>query len=150
MSELGIFIKKYRESHEKMSIRELATRCDLSPGYIHKLEKGVDPRTQKPIIPTVDTINKLSRGMGINASELLALSGLDISSEQIYASHRDTRKTYSSFNKSDYKTFIEDIKVHFMEADPEDKDALFRDISDIYFESKQINKKKYHLKKNNL
>lgn len=146
MSELGIFIKKYRESHEKMSIRELATRCDLSPGYIHKLEKGVDPRTQKPIIPTVDTINKLSKGMGITVSELLALSGIDISSEQVPVSHRGTGKTYSS-----YKNFIEDIKVHFMEADPEDKDALFKDISDIYFESKQLNKKKYtpH-KRNNL
>lgn len=73
--QLSEIIKNYRTEHN-ISIRDLANKTNLSSGYIHTLEKGVDPRTNKPIAPTVDTINKLSIGMNIPASELLLSAGL--------------------------------------------------------------------------
>ena len=47
-----------------------------------------------------------------------------------------------------YEKFMNTVKVHFMNASPEDQAAIFNDITDIYFESKQINKEKYNPNKN--
>lgn len=47
-----------------------------------------------------------------------------------------------------YEKLMESVKVHFMDASPEDQEAIFKDITDIYFESKMINKEKFNPKKN--
>src|SRR5690606_7851942 len=46
------------------------------------LEKGVDPRTGKPISPTIDTVKKLAAGYGVDEARLLRAAGLEIGSEQ--------------------------------------------------------------------
>lgn len=50
--------------------------------------------------------------------------------------------------KIDYDDFMEQAKIHFMGASSEDKDAIFKDLSELYFESKEINRKKFNPKKN--
>lgn len=55
---LGKFIKQYREDNN-LSLREFSKSCELSHSYISKLEKGVDSKTGKPVIPTVETIKKI-------------------------------------------------------------------------------------------
>ena len=50
---LGKFIKQYREDNN-LSLREFSKSCELSHSYISKLEKGVDSKTGKPVIPTVE------------------------------------------------------------------------------------------------
>lgn len=82
MSTLGQFIKKYRDDNS-ISMRDLALKCDISHGYINKLEKGIDPRNGKPVIPTVETINKLSSGMNVPVEHLLALSGVSFNQPDI-------------------------------------------------------------------
>lgn len=145
MSQLGDYIKQYREVHDKMSIRSLAEKCGLSSGYIHKLEKGIDPRTQKPIIPTVETINRLAEGMNIAPEILLNLSGIKISgnNNQIFSHPADTPTNLSKKGKISYDEFMETAKAFFMDASEEDREAITRDISSLYWESKQINKDKY-------
>lgn len=59
---------------------------------------------------------------------------LDRNGEQIY--------------KLPYEKLMETVKVHFMDASPEDQENIFKDITDIYFESRIINKEKFNPHKN--
>lgn len=68
--KLGDLIKEYRFSHE-LSQRQFALQCGLSNGYISILEKGVNPKTDKPVTPTIPQLRKLADGMGITLSEMM-------------------------------------------------------------------------------
>ena len=62
-------IIKYR-MEQGLSQREFAKRCNLSHNTIHLLEKGVNPKTGKPLIPDTITYKKIADGMGITMDEL--------------------------------------------------------------------------------
>ena len=68
--KLGDLIKDYRTAHD-LSQRQFALQCGLSNGYISILEKGVNPKTDKPVTPTIPQLRKLADGMGITMTELL-------------------------------------------------------------------------------
>ncbi len=68
--KLGDLIKDYRTTHD-LSQRQFALQCGLSNGYISILEKGVNPKTDKPVTPTIPQLRKLADGMGITMTELL-------------------------------------------------------------------------------
>lgn len=140
---LSTLIKEYREKHH-ISIRELANQTNLSAGYIHKLEKGIDPRTNKPIIPTVDTINKLSLGMNIPTDELLLSAGV-LTEPKL----SDTKSDLSPMQINMINQLIDlvidnyeynDIFFMFLELDLEDK-------AEIKGEMKQMLKSDKYLKK---
>lgn len=67
---LGDLIKKYRTIN-KLSLRDFASRCGLSHTYISALEKNIDPRTGKPIAPTLDTVKYVAKGMNTTIEEIL-------------------------------------------------------------------------------
>lgn len=83
---IGELVNKYRTEHE-LPMQEFANRCNLSKSYISMLEKSVNPRNNKPIIPTIETYNKIARGMNMELDNLLKM--LD-STEQIDLSSIDT------------------------------------------------------------
>lgn len=71
---LGDIILNYRNSFSpKMSQRDFAKKCGLSHTYIAALEKNIDPRTNKPIAPTLDTVKYVSQGIGISIEEILKM-----------------------------------------------------------------------------
>lgn len=71
---LGDIILNYRNSfNPKMSQRDFAKKCGLSHTYIAALEKNIDPRTNKPIAPTLDTVKYISKGIGITIEEILKM-----------------------------------------------------------------------------
>lgn len=71
---LGDIILKYRNSFTpKISQRDFGKRCDLSHTYIAALEKNIDPRTGKPIAPTLDAIKKIANGMNISIEDILKM-----------------------------------------------------------------------------
>lgn len=71
---LGDIILNYRNSFvPKMSQRDFGKKCGLSHTYIAALEKNIDPRTNKPISPTLDTIKYVSKGLNISIDELLKM-----------------------------------------------------------------------------
>lgn len=72
---LGDIIKKYREEN-KISMDEFSKRSTLSKGYISMLENNVNPRNNKPIAPTIPTIEKIALGIGSDVDTILkALDG---------------------------------------------------------------------------
>ena len=68
--KLGDLIREYREQND-LSQRQFAIRCGLSNGYISMLERGENPKTHKPVTPTLQQIKKLADGMRMATSELM-------------------------------------------------------------------------------
>lgn len=66
MATLGEIIKDFRISKKpKMSMDQFAELSNLSKSYISMLEHNKDPRG-KPIVPTIDTINKVANAMNVS------------------------------------------------------------------------------------
>lgn len=72
INKLSQFI---REKRGDMSLRDFGKLCDnLSHTQIDSIERGVDPRTGKPVRPTIDTLKRISKGVGVKVSFLAALA----------------------------------------------------------------------------
>ena len=93
--KLGDIILNYRNSFApKMSQREFAKKCGLSHTYIAALEKNIDPRTGKPIAPTLDTVKYVSKAMNLPIDELLKM--LDDDQEFLINADKDIYEKYFS------------------------------------------------------
>ena len=73
LSELLIDYRK------KMNIsqREFSRKCDLSNTYISFLENEKNPKTGKPLIPTLEQYKKLADGMDMSVQRLFELLDKD-------------------------------------------------------------------------
>lgn len=71
-SELSQFIQNIR-AEKDLSLRELSTRTGISHSYLHILESGTDPRTGKPVSPTLPTLEKLASGLDLPLNELIVM-----------------------------------------------------------------------------
>lgn len=68
---LGEFIKQYCFD-TGISNQAFAARCGLSKGYISMLINGVNPKTGRPIIPGVQTYDRIANAMNMSVNELFA------------------------------------------------------------------------------
>lgn len=91
-----------RAKRGDLSLREFAQRCDgISHTQIDCIERGVDPRTGKPVRPTVETLAKISKGTGASVAFLAALANGDDTSN--LSSSKDSAELLSLFSKMDDK-----------------------------------------------
>ena len=67
--KLSNIITDYR-NQEQISQREFARRCGLSNSYISFIENEHNPRTGKPIVPTLEQYQKIATGMGLTVHQL--------------------------------------------------------------------------------
>ena len=67
--KLSAIITDYR-NQAKISQREFARRCGLSNSYISFIENEYNPRTGKPIVPTLEQYQKIASGMGLTVHQL--------------------------------------------------------------------------------
>ena len=58
-----------------MSLREFANKCGISHTHLDSIEKGYDPRTNKAVRVTVDTLKKIASAMNMSVNDLLIQSG---------------------------------------------------------------------------
>jgi len=70
--KLHDWIKNYRREHG-LSMQALADLCGFSKAYIGILEKGINPTTQKPISPTMQTLQKIADGVGIDINDFIKI-----------------------------------------------------------------------------
>ena len=75
--ELGDFIARRRHelgcSRDAVSVRARRAGFALSASYIAKLEAGINPNTGRPPRPTLDKIDALAAGLGLQREDLLAV-----------------------------------------------------------------------------
>lgn len=67
---LGDAIREYRLEH-RMSQRQFAEKCGLSNGYIAMVERGVNPATGKPIVPSIEKCKAIANAMGLTLDAML-------------------------------------------------------------------------------
>ncbi len=112
---IGDIIKNYR-AEQKLSQREFAIKCGLSNGSISLLEKGINPKTNEPIIPSLPTLNTLAQGMGITVDELLIKMGdTEISLSRTSDKKQNSRtaeyiKLFNRLNDEEQKLILSQIK----------------------------------------
>jgi len=70
--KLSKIIMDYREKMQ-ISQREFSRRCGLSNSYISFIENEFNPRTKKPIVPTIIQYKKIADCMGISLQELFEM-----------------------------------------------------------------------------
>lgn len=92
---LGEVIKKYRDENQ-ISMRDFAKRCRLSHTYIAALEKNIDPRTGKPIAPTLDTVKNIAMAINMSIDELLKI----LDDEQEFIVNSDNSNYFDDFKQS--------------------------------------------------
>lgn len=68
--KLGKIIKAYRKEN-KVTQAEFGERAGLTKAYISMLERNKNSRNGQPLTPTVETLRKVSKVMGISLGELL-------------------------------------------------------------------------------
>ncbi|MED1536184.1 helix-turn-helix domain-containing protein [Bacillus pseudomycoides] len=107
MKTLGIMIREYRQEHN-LSLREFATRCQLSHSYIDKLEKGVDPRNGKSVEPTLAVVEQIAKAINKDKSDLLEEIGylskptnIKLSSKEKRDIARDLEKTLEELGNNE-------------------------------------------------
>ena len=87
---LGEIIKKYREEHQ-MSLQNFADLIGTSRSYIHMLEKNINPSTNKPISPSIETLKSLANAMNMDLELLLK----QLNNEQdIYIDENEYKKQF--------------------------------------------------------
>ena len=70
--DIGNLIKQYRKKH-KISLRDFAEECGISHSYIAMLESGKNSKTGEKIIPTITMLKKVSIGLHLSLTELIAV-----------------------------------------------------------------------------
>ena len=70
--KLSAIIADYREKMQ-ISQREFARRCDLSNSYISFLEKETNPKTGRPMVPTLIQYKKIATGMNMTVQQLFEM-----------------------------------------------------------------------------
>ena len=70
---LGDVIQNYRKEHD-LSQRQFALRSGISNGYISMLEKGINPQTNAPIIPSLSMLKSISSAMNMSLNDLISMA----------------------------------------------------------------------------
>ncbi len=70
--KLSAIISDYR-NRLQISQREFSRRCGLSNSYISFIENELNPRTGRPIVPTLEQYQKLASGMEMTVQQLFEM-----------------------------------------------------------------------------
>lgn len=112
----GEKLKKLRDDNN-VSQKDFASKFKVSAGTVSNWES--DRR-----FPDKDTLLKIAEFFNVTTDFLLGNS-----------------KAETSYKEQSYEEFMESAKAFFMDASPEDQEAIARDISNLYWESRQKDKK---------
>lgn len=69
---LGEIIREYRTQHD-MSMGDFAKKSGISKPYVSMLEANKNSRDGKSIVPSITTLQKVSRAVNISLNDLLRM-----------------------------------------------------------------------------
>lgn len=147
--KLGDWVKNYREEHG-LSMQAMADLCGFSKAYIGVLEKGVNPKTNKPLSPTMQTFKKIAQATNCNLDDLMKM--LDGNQPVTIPASHDlpelTRKDEREIAR-DLEDMMHSVASAAYESDdePEDVEAFKATLKAAMIQAKRIAKKKYTPKK---
>lgn len=94
---LGDIIKEYRLING-MTMDDYASKSGLSKGYISMLEKNENPRTKKPIIPSLETIRQVADSIGMDFNQLILAMDSD---QEVSLNGKGNVKTIAAHHDGD-------------------------------------------------
>lgn len=108
---LGKYLHEEREKRN-MSLREFSELLGISHTYLKKLETGCNPSTGKPVSPTIETLNEISKALHVSLEYLLEVSGFVKGNKFDQAKYmREWQKENMKQVKASYKTeFVDEFK----------------------------------------
>jgi len=71
---LSKFLKETAKER-RLSLRQFADVVGISHAYVNKLMTGIDPRSNKPISPTIDVLFKIADALEVPRIEFLRQCG---------------------------------------------------------------------------
>lgn len=137
MENLGIILKKFRESRE-LTIIELAEKAGIGKGTVGDIETGKSNGSIK-------TLEKISQALKLNPIEREKLFTAFMPSD-IRRKLSDSRIVYLNKKElSQYEKTINEASLFFNDENisEEDKQKLLMAMNEMFFTSKKINKEKY-------
>ncbi|MBJ8045973.1 MULTISPECIES: helix-turn-helix domain-containing protein [Bacillus cereus group] len=144
MKTLGMIIREYRQERN-LSLREFATRCQLSHSYIDKLEKGIDPRNGKPVEPTLAVIEQIAKAINKDKTNLLEEIGYLNSPNDIKLSPKDERDIARDLEKTlkDLENSNEALMFDGEPIDDHTKEMIRISLENSMRMAKQLAKQKF-------
>jgi len=70
--KIGEYVKQYRITHG-LSMQDFGVICGLSRAYISILEKGINPTTNRPFTPSIDTLKRIAEATNSDLDSLLQI-----------------------------------------------------------------------------
>ena len=89
VNNLGQYLQNERNKRN-MSLREFSKYLGIIHSYLNKLENGVDSRTGKPVSPTIEMLNDISKSLHVSLEYLLEMAG--------YVKNSNLNNEYNSFS----------------------------------------------------
>ena len=147
--KVGEWLKLYREQHN-LSMQALADLCGFSKAYINVLEKGVNPKTGKPISPTMQTFEKIARGTKTDVDTLLKILDGDQPITVNAPASGDLPDVSPTGKKIDARTrrqlekVLEDDNLTYngVVLNEEDREKVKKALELAFWDIKELNKRK--------
>ena len=149
--KLGDWVKNYRNEHG-LSMQLMADKCGFSKAYIGVLEKGINPKTNKPLSPTMQTFQKIATATNRDLEELMK----ELDGNQPITVSPAPVESLPELNSKDEREIARDLEdmIHSVssaayegEDDIEDVEAFKATIKAAMIQAKRMAKKKYTPKK---
>ncbi|PWA13287.1 hypothetical protein DCC39_02260 [Pueribacillus theae] len=93
---LGTFLEAVRKE-KNLSLREAASKSGLGHSYIRDLELGINRKTGKKVIPSINSLKKIADAYELNIYDLLDKAGL-IDLEALRETNESTRSSLEKQN----------------------------------------------------
>lgn len=103
---IGRRIKQLREQNS-YSQNCLSKLCGLNPGWISRLEKCKRGPTGKEITPSIITLQKLAKGLGVKIEDLIKTSDKKIPALNDTAILKEIRQLLKKQNNANKHLFIQ-------------------------------------------
>lgn len=119
---LGEIVKEFR-IRNALTMDEFARRTGLSKGYISMLEKNKNPRTGKPITPSIETYDTIANAMRISIEELMTLAkGTNVALTSLSTKNLDSHPSLTPKDEKDIQKRLSDI---LNDMDSQDAIAMY-------------------------
>ena len=141
--KIGEWLKAYREQHG-LSMRAMADLCGFSKAYINILEKGVNPKTGKPISPTMQAFEKIARATKTDIDTLFKI--LDSDQPVTLQKQKEYSDTFKRPVYDDLSKLLDKTEIMFdgdtYSLDDDDRQKLRNALEFVFWDAKRQNKRK--------
>lgn len=150
--KIGDYVKNYRREHG-LSMQAFGDKCNLSRAYISILEKGINPTTNKPFSPTLETLKKIADVTNTDLDTLLKMlddnQTVVINATATQLTPRDERQIAQDLEKmlADLDSQNTMAAMGGTVEDDEDRELLRASLQATMRLAKKIAKEKYTPKK---